>query len=132
MAHAANAHLIWVVSDFLSNTPEPNTLEPSWSLPLRRLAYKHDVIAVHISDPAERELPKAGSLRLRDPETGQEIWMDTSDTRVRKAHAKLILERHDLLLKTFKKAQVDTLELSTDRDIIQPVLKFALKRKGRR
>ena len=49
------------------------------------------MIAVSISDPAERELPKAGSLRLRDPETGQEIWMDTSDARVRKAHAKLIL-----------------------------------------
>jgi uncharacterized protein (DUF58 family) len=119
--------LIWVVSDFLSNTPEP-----SWSLPIRRLAYKHDVIAVHISDPAERELPKAGSLRLRDPETGQEIWMDTSDPRVRKAHTKLVLERRDTMHKAFKQAQVDTLELSTDRDIVEPILKFAMKRRGRR
>jgi uncharacterized protein (DUF58 family) len=127
LASKRKRSLIWVVSDFLSNTPEP-----SWSLPLRRLAHKHDVIAVHISDPAERELPKAGSLRLRDPETGQEIWMDTSDPRVRKAHARLVLERQDTIHKAFKKAQVDTLELFTDRDIVEPILKFALKRRGRR
>ena len=119
--------LIWVVSDFLSTGSEL-----SWSLPLRRLAYKHDVIAVHISDPAERELPKAGNLRLRDPETNQEIWIDTSDARVRKAHAKLVYERHQAMHKAFKQAHVDALELSTERDIIQPILKFTMRRKGRR
>jgi uncharacterized protein (DUF58 family) len=119
--------LVWVVSDFLSAHSEL-----SWSLPLRRLAYKHDVIAIHISDPAERTLPKVGNVRLRDPETSQEIWIDTGDARVRKTHAKLVYERHEAMHKAFKQAHVDALELSTDRDIVGPILKFTMKRRGRR
>lgn len=119
--------LVWIVSDFLSTTPEP-----TWSLPLRRLAYKHDVIAVHISDPAEHTLPNAGTLRLRDPESAQEAWIDTSDPNLRKAYTRLMLERQNQMYKAFTQARVDSLALSTERDIIEPILKFAIKRKGRR
>ncbi|MER3483134.1 MAG: DUF58 domain-containing protein [Meiothermus sp.] len=121
--------LVFVVSDFLS----PETSEvPAWSLSMRRLAYKHDVVAVRVSDPAERELPKAGELRLRDPESGEEVWVDTSDPRVRAAYAKLIEGRETALERTFRAARVDLLPLSTAQDIVEPILKFTLRRRSRR
>ena len=121
--------LLFVVSDFLSvNAAE----EPPWSAGLRRLAFRHDVVAVRVVDPAERELPQAGELRLRDPESGEEIWLDTSDPRVRRSHAALVQQREDMLARVLRSAQVDILTLTTAQEIIQPILKFTLRRKGRR
>ena len=130
--------LVFVVSDFINSdfissdsalTPDS---EPAWGEELRRLAYRHDVIAVRVSDPAERVLPKVGDLRVRDPETGQELWLDTDDPRVRRAHACLVAERDEKIARTMRAARIDTLELSTERDIVQPLLKFTLRRQGRR
>lgn len=117
--------LIFVVSDFLDE-------DKSWEAALRHLAQRHETIAVRIFDPAERELPKAGEVRLRDPESGQELWLDTDDPRVRAAHRALVKQREDGLLRAFKAAQVDYLELSTAQELVQPLLKFTLRRKGRR
>ncbi|MCS7068083.1 MAG: DUF58 domain-containing protein [Meiothermus sp.] len=120
--------LLFVVSDFLSPNPE----EPSWAQGLRRLAYRHDVVAVRIFDPAEKELPRAGELRMRDPESGEEFWIDTGDPRVRRAHAALVQAREAALERTLRAAQVDVLSLSTAQEIVEPLLKFTLRRRGRR
>jgi uncharacterized protein (DUF58 family) len=121
--------LLFVVSDFLHPNPEQ---EPPWAQGLRRLAYRHDVVAVRIFDPAEKELPKAGELRMRDPESGEEIWIDTNDPRVRRAHAALVQAREAMLERTLRAAQVDVLSLSTAQEIVEPLLKFTLRRRGRR
>ncbi len=121
--------LLFVVSDFLNPQPEQ---EPLWAQGLRRLAYRHDVVAVRIFDPAEKELPRAGELRMRDPESGEEIWIDTSDPRVRRAHEALVQAREAMLERTLRAAQVDVLSLSTAQEIVEPLLKFTLRRRGRR
>ena len=119
--------LLFVVSDF----PTQPEREPPWAKELRRLAYHHDVVAVRIFDPAEKELPNAGELRIRDLESGEEIWLDTSDPRVRQAYARLVQEREVLLERTLRAAQVDVLSLSTAQEIVEPLLKFTLRRRGR-
>ncbi|WP_299433560.1 DUF58 domain-containing protein [uncultured Meiothermus sp.] len=121
--------LVFVVSDFQSPDLEQ---EPLWAQGLRRLAYRHDLVAVRIFDPAEKELPKAGELRMRDPESGEEIWIDTSDPGVRRAHAALVQARETMLERTLRAAQVDVLSLSTAQEIVEPLLKFTLRRRGRR
>jgi len=128
--------LIFVISDFLTSTSQTEgaseTEEADWSKELKRLAFKHDVIAVRISDPIEKELPNIGEIRLRDPETGEEIWLDSSDKRIRKEHKKLVLERDKAIQKIMKAARVDLLELSTHADIVKPLLNITQRRKGRR
>lgn len=121
--------LLFVVSDFLVR--DLNN-EPEWASALRQLAFRHDVIAVRITDPAEQELPNAGELRMRDPETNQEIWIDTSDPRVRRAHKALVEQREATLERIFRSAQVDLLKLSTAQEIVEPLLKFTLRRRGTR
>jgi uncharacterized protein (DUF58 family) len=137
--------LVFVISDFIDGTSQPISKpnqnpvitklkgnDPAWAEPLGRLASRHDVIAVRVSDPAERELPNVGGLRLRDPESGREVWVDTSDTRVRAAHANLVKTRDISINRAFRGARIDALELSTKDELLEPLLKFTLRRKGRR
>jgi len=116
--------LVFVISDFMRGT--------EWVESLSRLALRHDVVAVRVSDLAERELPKVGGVRFRDPSTGFEEWVDTSDQAVRLQHQKIVAERNARIEGALKRAGVDSFELRTEADVVQPILKFALKRKARR
>ena len=46
---------------------------------LSRLARRHEVVALQVSDPREDELPDVGSIYVEDAETGEQIFVDTSD-----------------------------------------------------
>ncbi|GHF45660.1 uncharacterized protein (DUF58 family) [Deinococcus metalli] len=121
--------LVFVVSDFLEDVPGSGS---GWTGALGRLAQRHDVVAVRISDPAERALPDVGGLRVRDPETGEELWLDTSDPQVRAAHARLVAQRDRDLRRALRAARVDLLDLSTERDPVGPLLRFTAVRRGQR
>ena len=116
--------LVFVISDFMRGT--------EWVESLSRLALRHDVVAVRVSDLAERELPKVGGVRFRDPSSGFEEWVDTGDKAVRAQHARIVAERNSRIESALKRAGVDSFELHTEADVVQPILKFALKRKARR
>lgn len=129
--------LVFLVSDFLerdggSADGSAPARDPAWAGELRRLAARHDVIAVRVSDPAEKALPDVGDLRVRDPETGRELWIDTSDPRVRQAHARLVSARERTLSRSLRASGADVLELSTDHDIVRPLVAFIRRRRGRR
>jgi uncharacterized protein (DUF58 family) len=117
--------LVFVVSDFLES-PE------HWQPMLSKLGLKHDVVCLRTLDPVERELPQVGGARFRDPATNQEIWIDTADKNVRAEHTKMVAEREERIQKAFRRSAVDHFELVTAHDILQPMLKFCLRRKGRR
>ncbi|MGH2348473.1 MAG: DUF58 domain-containing protein [bacterium] len=116
--------LVFVVSDFLGE---------AWDRPLRELARRHDTIAVRIDDPAERELPDVGGMPVRDPETGEQLWVDTSDPQVRAAYRRLVAEERAKTDQAFRSARVDVLDLSTAEPLVDPLLKFVTyrRRKGR-
>ena len=124
--------LVFLVSDFIDSAGADPDSEPTWQATLRRLALRHEVIAVQVSDPAERELPRAGDLRFRDPETGRELWVDTTDSRVRREHSRLVAERQATLVSTLRRSRVDLLQLSTADGIVSPIVRFTLSRRGRR
>jgi len=116
--------LVFLVSDF--HAPE------GWEAPLAELGRRHDVIAVRIDDPREQELPDVGGLYLHDPETGQQLWVDTSDRQVRESHRQLIAARDAQLAEVMRRAAVDMLRLSTGASLVDPLLKFVTFRRRRR
>ena len=116
--------LVFVVSDFISTT--------DWAEELARLAQRNEVMAVRISDPLEREIPNLGLVVMQDAETGEQLFIDTHDRGFRKRFATAAEMREKRLRAAFRDAGVDTLELSTDDDLIDAVVRFAELRKRRR
>lgn len=116
-------HLIFVVSDFIA--------PGGWEQPLRELGQRHDMVAVWIRDPAEEALPDVGMVPVRDPETGAHCWVDTSDKRVRAAFEALVAARRTRVMDAFRQARVDHLELSTAESLVDPLVRFVLRRRRR-
>jgi uncharacterized protein (DUF58 family) len=115
--------LVFLVSDFIST--------PGWAEPLALLAQRHEIVAVRLYDPLERELPDLGLLVVQDAETGEQIFVDTHDRGFRKRF-KLEAERREKELRSaFVRAGIDTLELGTNDDLVDAILRFADLRKRR-
>ena len=114
---------IFVVSDFISET--------GWEKPLGILAQRHEVIAVRLTDPLELELPDLGLIPIRDSETGEQLLVDTHDTGFRKRFARIAAQREADLRHSLARAGVDTLELSTDDDLLSALMRFTDLRKQR-
>ncbi|HMN20248.1 MAG TPA: DUF58 domain-containing protein [Ottowia sp.] len=114
---------LFVVSDFIS--------APGWERPLGQLALRHEVLAVRLFDPLERELPDLGLLTLRDAESGEQLLVDTHDAGFRARFARLAAEREHALRETLAHAGVDALELSTADDLVDAVVRFTELRKHR-
>jgi len=114
---------VFVVSDFMS--------QPGWEKPLAHLVQRHDVVAVRLFDPLEVELPDLGLVPLHDAETGEQLWVDTHDAGFRKRFARIASEREATLRASLAKIGVDTLELSTDDDLVDAIVRFAEMRKRR-
>jgi uncharacterized protein (DUF58 family) len=115
--------LIFVVSDFIS--------APGWARPLSLLARRHEVLAVRLYDPLEMELPDIGLFVMQDAETGEQLFIDSHDRGFRKRFAELARKRELELRGAFREAGVDALELATDDDLSDAILRFAELRKRR-
>lgn len=115
--------LLFIVSDFQA--------KDGWEQPLRELVRRHEVIAVWVTDPAERELPDVGGLFVRDPESGEQVWVDTSDRRLRETYRDLVAAQEQKIRRAFRLAMVDVLELSTAEPLVGPLVQFISRRKRR-
>lgn len=116
--------LVFVVSDFIS--------APGWERPLGLLARRHETLAVRLVDPREQELPDIGGVWMTDAETGEQMWVDTGDVRFRARFAAVARRREGKLLGAFKRAGVDVLQLSTEDDLVDGILRFAQQRRLQR
>ncbi len=115
--------IVFIVSDFFS--------EPGWAEPLAHLSRRHEVVAVRLYDPLERELPDMGMLVMQDSETGEQLFVDTHDKGFRKRFASVAERRERELRHALARAGVDCLELATDGDLVDALMRFADLRKRR-
>lgn len=112
----------FLISDFIAT---------DYERPLRIANKRHDIIAVAITDPRELELPKVGIIELEDAETNERILIDTNIRRVREEYRRIasdrVQERHRIL----RSANVDTIDVFTDKSYMEPLLKFFRMRERR-
>lgn len=85
---------------------------------------KHDVVALQVYDIREAEIPNVGMIKMKDAETGERMWIDTSDKRLRKAYKHQWNERQLVLQKIFKQSGVDSVSMSTDDDYVRAMMKL--------
>ncbi len=111
--------IAFVMSDFISNNFETT---------LRIASRRHDVIGIHVHDPAESSLPNAGLIRMKDSETEKIRLVDTSDPATRHAYALNYATRLLDFKEQFKRNQSDIITLTTDQSYIQDLHRFFKQR----
>jgi uncharacterized protein (DUF58 family) len=123
-----------IISDLLDSSgthdPEPAgpAARPAWERPLRRLAARHQVLAVEIIDPRELDLPDVGLLEMSDPETGH-VHEIVLSPKVRAAYAEAAAAQRAATRSALRRSGVHHLVLRTDRDWISDVARFALRQR---
>ncbi|MGM0463452.1 MAG: DUF58 domain-containing protein [Bacteroidota bacterium] len=109
----------FVISDFMADDFERS---------LQIASSKHDVVGLRINDKMEKELPDLGMLYVRDPETGNNIWLDTSLKTVReKFRSRWALDRKRLD-DLFTRSGVDNVTVFTGEDYVRPLINLFKKR----
>lgn len=114
--------VIFLVSDFLA---------PEVKRELAVCRRKHDLIALTLVDPREKEFPNVGFLTLRDPETGEMTEVDTSSKKVREILAEQLREQREQVARRLTRSGVDQLTIGTDKDYLKDLRGFFKNRERR-
>ncbi|TNE47187.1 MAG: DUF58 domain-containing protein [Bacteroidetes bacterium] len=109
----------FILSDFLAS---------GYDDALRVLARRHDCIGIHCWDPLERDLPDVGVLRVADAETGEQVWVDTTSSQLRRKYLYSFEEHKAQTRNLFRRAGADFLSLCTNEPYVTALLRFFAQR----
>jgi uncharacterized protein (DUF58 family) len=125
--------IVFVLSDFLDEPADPaDRAQPAWLRPAQRLASRHELIALTVSDPAERNMPPLGLVELEDAETGRRTLIDAGSASLRRRLEAAARRADDTLIRQLRSAGVDRVALSTDRSPGDDLARYFHARERRR
>ena len=110
----------FVISDFIDN----NDFRNAMTIANR----KHDVVAIQVYDRRLAELPRVGLIKVRDSESGEEMFVDTSSSKVQAAQREWWREQKAKLEDTLNRSRVDSVSISTDGDYVKALMTLFAQR----
>lgn len=113
---------VFLFSDFM----DPNPFATS----LKRLARRHETIAVQIADPIEENLPSLGLMDFLDPESGEMMTVDTASPVFRRHYKRYFQNYKDQVSQELKKSRVDLISVQNGEDFVQPLANYFKRRGG--
>ena len=113
----------FIISDFMSGPFETE---------LNIANKKHDIIALRLYDRHEEAFPDLGLIPVKDEETGQLLWINTGDKKVRTAYMVEALKRNDRLREVFQRSGVDAAAIGTHESYVKPLMTLFKKREKKR
>ena len=119
---------VFVLSDFFVS-PEMRERGEAFEHALTMCNRKHDMVAIQVYDQRAKILPDIGLMKVRDAETGHEMFIDTSSKKLRLAHTRYFMERQNFLQQTFTKSNVDWTSIATSDDYVKSLL-MLFKQRG--
>ena len=114
----------FLLSDFLNSKRDDEALNDA----LKIASARHDIIALKVSDPREREMPDVGIVELQDAETARKVWVDTASSAVRDHYAKAWTEREERTRELLLHNRIDIADISTDSDYVAELIKLFKQR----
>lgn len=112
----------FVLSDFIDS---------GYENALRIVCKRHDVIAVTMTDPRERDLPAIGLVKMKDAEAGTERWIDTSDANIRRSFDQYWRQHEERMKKAFLSTKVDRITIEIQKPYLRPLVDFFKMREAR-
>lgn len=110
----------FILSDFITKSDYKNALTIA--------NRKHDVVAIQVYDRRVVELPKIGLMKIRDAESGEETYIDTSSLKVQNAQREWWKNFSSTMESVFAKSRVDVVSVRTDQDYVKALLALFAKR----
>ena len=107
--------IAFLISDFQATNYETN---------VKLARQKHDLVAISISDPREKDLPKIGLINLRDSESGETLLIDTDNREMTKLLTSYERDKRGKFKKIFRSIGVDTIEIDTDGSLVEPIIRY--------
>ena len=114
----------FVLSDFIVPKRDMEPFEDA----LKIATSRHDVVAIRVTDPRDKILPDVGIIEMRDAESGEKIWIDSSSAAVRDYFAEQYNEREQAIDTLLKHNRIDTADLTTEEDYVAELIKLFKKR----
>ena len=110
----------FILSDFIDTS--------DYKQALKIANRKHDLVSIQVYDRLSTELKPLGLMKIFDPETGEEKWIDTSSKKVRSIYRNWWIDQQNEMNTAFKQSRVDSVSVSTDDDYVKSLLMLFQKR----
>ena len=114
----------FLISDFIGAYPQPLPKGEGVTDPVTIASRKHDLSAIQIYDRRDAEMPNVGLLKVRDPETGARVWVDTSLSSVRNAYAQAWRDQQAALETIYTKTGMNHISMRTDEDYVKKLMQL--------
>ncbi len=148
-------HILYIIREILSFKPDNNKTDISMALryltnaikkrctafllsdfidssdykqALKIANRKHDLVSIQVYDKLSTQLKPLGLMKIFDPETGLDQWIDTSSKKVRETYRKWWTNQQKEMDMAFKQSNVDSISVSTDDDYVKSLLMLFKKR----
>lgn len=109
--------IAFVVSDFMDDEKEYNQT-------LKIVAKKHDITGIKVNDIREKEMPNVGFVWMEDAESGQGMYVNTSDASVRNQYEAHYLEQDQYFKNTFARSGAGVIHLFTHDSYVKKLLAY--------
>ena len=114
----------FLISDLIGAYPQPLPKGKGVTDPVTIASRKHDLSAIQIYDRRDAEMPNVGLLKVRDPETGARVWVDTSLSSVRNAYAQAWRDQQAALETIYTKTGMNHISMRTDEDYVKKLMQL--------
>ena len=101
---------------------------PRYEDAIKVAAGRHDLSVIKVFDPRERTIPDIGLVNVKDSETGETAWINTSSSKVREAYAKAAQDADMKATKLMRQYQIDSVDISTGSDYVKGLMAFVDRR----
>ena len=115
----------FLLSDMMDTDADGN---PNYEDAIKVAVNRHDLSVIKIYDPRERVVPDVGLVNVKDSETGESAWVNTSSRKMREAYAQATRNADDKALKLLRRYQIDSVDISTGSDSVRGLMAFFDKR----
>ena len=115
----------FLLSDMMDTDAEGN---PNYEDAIKVAVNRHDLSVIKIYDLRERVMPDVGLVNVKDSETGESAWVNTSSRKMREAYAQATRNADDKALKLLRRYQIDSVDISTGSDYVRGLMAFFDKR----
>ncbi|MBR1927266.1 MAG: VWA domain-containing protein, partial [Bacteroidales bacterium] len=111
----------FLLSDMLDVTPDGS---PRYEDALKVARNRHDISVIKVYDPREKTIPSVGLVHIKDSETGESAWVNTSSRKTRSGYSRWFGRVDENERKLFNRYQIDSVDIATDEDYVKGLMGF--------